>query len=204
VLSALIPLPLATPWQPRTMPPALSMDVVAECRPAVLTLAARLLRRRKDDPDVEDCAHETFRRVLENPDRWEADRPLLPWVLGIARHVALDAIRANRRRSARIAPASQEQGAEEATSRLADLRESPERALHVVRSARDLERALSTLSAGEREALLLFHLEGLSYGQIAERLGVPAGTVGTWILRARQAIAKRVPGGGEQNVRGEP
>lgn len=119
-------------------------------------------------------------------------------------HVALDAIRADRRRSARLAPDHRDEGFEEATSRLVDPRESPERSLHVVQTARELERALSTLSAGEREALLLFHLDGLSYGEIAERLGVPAGTVGTWILRARQAIAKRSPAKGEQNVRGEP
>jgi RNA polymerase sigma factor (sigma-70 family) len=178
------------------------MDVVAECRPAVVALAARLLGRRKDDPDVEDCAHETFRRVLEHPDKWQPDRPLLPWVLGIARHVALDVLRAGRRRSARSAPVRAEEGGEDATLRVADPGPSPERSLHVLQSARALQRALSTLAPGERQALLLFHVEGLSYGEIAERLAVPPGTVGTWILRARQTLA-RLPGSSEQKVRGE-
>jgi len=166
------------------------MDVVAEYRPAVLALAARLLRRRKDDPDVEDVAHETFRRVLEQPDKWDADRPLLPWVLGIARHVALDALRASARQRSRNASPTSDDGADDAISRLLSPGPGPERAYASAETARHLERALAALPPSERKALLLFHLEGLSYREIADRLAVPPATVGTWVLRARRALAK--------------
>lgn len=185
------------------MPQERRMDVVAEHRPAVVALAARLLRRRKDDPDVEDIAHETFRRVLEQPEKWDADRPLLPWVLGIARHVALDALRASARQRRR----TESPGAgDDASDPLLHLRSSepgPDRALATRESARQLERAIARLSPNERSALLLFHLEGLSYREIAERLAVPPATVGTWVLRARQALAGALDGRSSQKSRGE-
>ena len=37
--------------------------------------------------------------------------------------------------------------------------------------------------------LMMFHAEGLSYRAIASRLGVPIGTVCTWVSRARQSVA---------------
>ena len=42
------------------------------------------------------------------------------------------------------------------------------------------------LSPRDREILLLFYEEGLSYQEIAQRLGVPVSTCGTWLYRARQ------------------
>lgn len=177
------------------------MDVVAEYRPAVLTLAARLLRRRKDDPDVEDVAHETFRRVFEQPDKWDADRPLLPWVLGIARHVALDALRASSRQRARSAPS--DDATDEPTLHVPSPGPSPERAYTTRETARRLEHALDALPPRERKALLLFHLEGLSYREIAERLRVPPATVGTWVLRARRALAAKLDGASNEESRGQ-
>ena len=52
----------------------------------------------------------------------------------------------------------------------------------------DILRALNTLPAIQREAVSLFYLEDLSYGQIAEILGVPVGTVMSRISRGRQAL----------------
>jgi hypothetical protein len=40
-----------------------------------------------------------------------------------------------------------------------------------------------------RQALLLFHGEGLSYLQIAEKMSLPVGTVATWITRARKHLS---------------
>ena len=42
------------------------------------------------------------------------------------------------------------------------------------------------LSPRDREILLLFYEEGLSYQEIAQRLGVPVSTCGTWLSRARK------------------
>ena len=55
-----------------------------------------------------------------------------------------------------------------------------------------ISRALSALPDGQRRALTMFHMEGLQYQEIAARLGVPLGTVATWVMRARKSVAASV------------
>ncbi len=50
--------------------------------------------------------------------------------------------------------------------------------------------ALDGLAAPQREAMVLFHVEGEGYQRIAERLGVPIGTVATWLSRGRRSLAE--------------
>ncbi|HKO49040.1 MAG TPA: sigma-70 family RNA polymerase sigma factor [Polyangiaceae bacterium] len=178
------------------------MDVAEECRPGIQALVARILRRRRDDPDVEDCTHETFRRALEHEGRLRSGEPPLPWLLGIARHVALDALRAEYRRRGRLVPEHRDEGAASLVERVADPGAGPERILGGRQRAGLLRQALSTLPESQREALVLFHLEELDYQEIAQRLGVPVGTVGTWILRGRQALGKQLAELLGENVRG--
>src|SRR5450631_4363486 len=69
----------------------------AELRPHVRAVVAAVLRLGRDHPDVDDCAHEALRRALEGQERLREGEPMRPWVTGIARHVALDALRARKR-----------------------------------------------------------------------------------------------------------
>src|SRR5512144_2508137 len=69
----------------------------AALRPVVRAVIACVLGQRQDHPDVEDCTHETLRRALEGRERLREGEALRPWVLGIARHVAIDARRRQRR-----------------------------------------------------------------------------------------------------------
>src|SRR5262245_9276662 len=86
-------------------PPTLR-DQAGDLRPAVRAVAARVPRGRPDHADVEDCTSETLRRALESQS--QARGPMRPWVLGIARHVALDALRARQRQRARTAEIADE------------------------------------------------------------------------------------------------
>src|SRR4029079_13843005 len=67
-------------------------EQTAELRPVVRAVVACVLRERPDHADVEDCTSEALRRALESTS--QAKGPVRPWVLGIARHVALDTLRA--------------------------------------------------------------------------------------------------------------
>ena len=51
-----------------------------------------------------------------------------------------------------------------------------------------LERALADLDEGPREAIVLFHIEEMSYRDIAAALEVPIGTVMTWLHRGRARL----------------
>jgi RNA polymerase sigma-70 factor (ECF subfamily) len=60
------------------------------------------------------------------------------------------------------------------------------------RQTRQLERALSRLTAEDRELITLKHLDGLSYGELAERLGIPSGTAMSRLYYARQRLRQEV------------
>lgn len=172
------------------------MTTLADCRPQVENLVARILRRRKDDPDVQDCTNETLRRVLEHHGPPARDA-LVPWVLGIARHVSLDALRAEYRRRARTAGAVHDHAGcsatEDLVARLPDPTLDPESLAEQRQGVQRLEAALECLPAQQRVALLALHVEGLGYREVAERMGVPVATIGTWVLRARQTLSEAVP-----------
>jgi RNA polymerase sigma-70 factor (ECF subfamily) len=185
-VSALSPTraPLTAP--PRTREVA---DTLAELRPAICAVIAAVLREGRGHPDVEDGAHEVFRRALEGQSRLTAGEPLRPWVIGIARHVALDLGRSRRRGRAR---------SEGDASLLAERDQIPHNAPSPEQLALDHDRgeqmmaALALLPDGHREALRLVHVEGFAYQDAADRLGVPLGTIATWIARARKSLTAQL------------
>lgn len=164
------------------------MDALAECRPQVETLVARILRRAKDDPDVQDCTSDTLHRVLEQKDKLLEGGALLPWVLGVARHVALDSLRAEYRRRARVASPLSPERNEQPVELLPGQDPGPEALVSERQNLQRLQEAIGMLPPQQREVLLLLHVQGLGYREIASRLGVPLGTVGTWVLRGREAL----------------
>jgi len=113
-------------------------------------------------------------------------------VLGIARHVALDALRARQRARARTTsvPEDAPSSTTAIVERLADPRADAEEELLSAERAERIRRVMARLPDGPRRALESFHLEGLSYQEIGRRLGVPLGTVATWVTRGRKAMAE--------------
>lgn len=106
----------------------------------------------------------------------------LPWLLGIANNVVRNQRRSLRRHRAALARLSVDgvspSGDEEAIAR-ADAQHTLSAAL------RDVE----LLPRGQRDAVTLVLLSGLSYEDAAQALGVPVGTVRSRIARARAALA---------------
>jgi RNA polymerase sigma factor (sigma-70 family) len=170
-------------------------EETAALRLVVRGVVAGVLGVSKEHPDVEDCTHETLSRALEGRGRLREGEPLRPWVLGIARHVALDALR-ERRRSRNEPLESKDEGDPSGRAqaswleRLADPSPGPEERAASSERARRLQVAMQSLSGEQRDALLLFHVDGLGYQEIARRMRVPLGTVATWISRGRRSIAE--------------
>jgi RNA polymerase sigma factor (sigma-70 family) len=166
-------------------------DALVALRPAVRALVAHVLGARLGEADVEDCTSEAFRRALEGHGRLIDGAALRPWLLGIARHVALDALRSRMRELQRNAPAVRESSADgvEPIDRLAHNALGPHERAELAERTRHLQRALAALPEPQRRALAL-HAEGQGYREIALVLEVPIGTVCTWIARARRALAR--------------
>lgn len=156
-------------------------------RPAVRALIAHVLGVGLSHADVEDCTSEALRRALEGYARLQPGAALRPWLLGIARHVALDA------RRARVRARRRDAGGDDAEREPLDqvetqLPDPHEQAVLAQRTAR-VQHAFGLLPTAQRQALSL-HAEGLGYREIASALDVPIGTVCTWIARGRQTLAK--------------
>ena len=143
-------------------------------------VVARLMGLSARHPDVEDAAQEALRRVIEGGGRVAADERR-PWAVGVARHVALDALRAARRRN----------GARgESVLEPVDPAPSPFERLALSHDQHAARRALADLPREMARVLVLFHVENLSYQAIAAETGLPLGTVATWNTRGRKMLAE--------------
>jgi len=178
--------------------PSVDRDLGA-LAPLVRAVIAAVLHENRDHADVEDCASETMRRAVEGKTRLRAGEPLRPWVIGIARHVALDAIRARKRQNLRRA--REPQSEDERPPLYEDLPDpspSPFERFAQAQQQEKIRRAMNDLPEGQRRALTMFHVDGLGYQEIAGKLDVPLGTVATWVARGRRAVAEALgTGGGE-------
>jgi len=159
---------------------------LAAMRPLVRAIVASALRCAPTHADVDDAVSETMRRAIEGVSRIREGEPIRPWVIGIAKHVAMDVHRAR----ARVASVRSDDSSSDLAERIPDSAPSPFERLAHARDRKRLDAALADLPGGMREALLLFHAEGKSYAEISARLQIPVGTVATWILRARRALAE--------------
>jgi RNA polymerase sigma factor (sigma-70 family) len=148
------------------------LALVEQFRGQVFGLCFRMLGQRQD---AEDAAQETFVRVLKNLHRWDQARDFQPWLLAIAGNRCRTALAARRRRPA----------AESAIELLADDAPDPQPAQQL---AEEVRLALAQLRPEYREAFVLFHEHELSYAEIAESMGVPLGTIKTWVHRARREL----------------
>ena len=172
-------------------PPPLSFDQqAAELRPLVRAVVACVLREPPDHADVEDCTSEALRRALES--RAQVRGEVRPWVLGIARHVALDTLRARQKQRARNVdiPSDTPSAPNLVLDRLIDPASGADERIEEAERAAKVRRVLDQLPEGPRKALALFHMDGLSYQEVAARLDVPLGTVATWVTRGRKAMAE--------------
>jgi RNA polymerase sigma-70 factor (ECF subfamily) len=130
---------------------------------AVRSVAARVLR---DDALAEDVAQETFLRFWNEPEKYDPERgSLRTFLLTIAHRRAVDVVRsevARSRREERPPDPHHYDVAEEAWTRVL---------------SGTVRQALDELPEGEREAITLAYLGGLTYVEVAEHLGQPEGTV---------------------------
>lgn len=162
--------------------------------PIVRAVVAAVLREPHGHPDVEDCANEALRRALEGSARLRDGEPLRPWVIGIARHVALDALRARKRHRLRHDDGESREAGDDVglVERVPCPEPNPQERVAQGRRDAAIGRAIEALPAHYRDALVKFHLEGKGYQAIASEMNVPLGTVATWIARGRKAMAEQL------------
>jgi RNA polymerase sigma-70 factor, ECF subfamily len=127
-------------------------------------------RVHRDRRLVNDLVQDLFLELHRSRRSYTPPLPVRPWVFGIAHHVSARAWRAASRRPLQS--------------------EAPEPAdvVHESAPALDLEAALTELPASTREPWLLHHVIGLSFGSIAQRLGITVMAAKLRSSRATRAL----------------
>lgn len=161
-------------------------SIVAEHSARVYRLAYRLTGNR---PDAEDLTQDVFIRVFRSLDTYEPGN-FPGWLHRITTNLFLDRVR----RKSRLRMDGFGEGAEE---RLLSHEVLPESAVHDANFDPDIEAALASLSDDFRVAVVLCDIEGLSYEEISDVLGIKLGTVRSRIHRGRtqlrETLAHRAP-----------
>jgi len=144
----------------------------------------RYLARRVGVPDADDLAGDVFRVAFERRARFDLAVPnARPWLYGIATNLLVNHRRAEHRHLQRL---ERIRGIElrdlTAGEFTADIDDRLDRQARLG-SVRD---ALGGLADGDRDALVLFAVEELTYAEVAVALDIPIGTVRSRINRARR------------------
>jgi RNA polymerase sigma-70 factor, ECF subfamily len=148
----------------------------------------RYVARRLGPNSAADVTAEVFVRAFRIRFRYDATRvSCRPWLYGIATNVIGDQLR-SRSRSQRntLSVAIVAAGSDDDTAR------SDER-IDAAALGPILNEALARLRPGDRDVLLLYAVEELSYGEVAEALTIPIGTVRSRLHRARRQLRELIP-----------
>ena len=141
--------------------------------PQLFGLALRILRRREI---AEEIVQDAFVVIWRNAHTFDPGRgPAMAWLARIVRNRCIDVLR-QRGRETPLDEASIEDW-EDPMSSPADL-------AALSRDARRMQDCLDELEESSRKVLRLVYYEGLPYKEVAVQLGVPLGTVKTWVRRS--------------------
>ena len=140
---------------------------------AVFTVALSILR---DHGLAADATQLTFVKAWKAAATYDSGREFAPWIYAIARRTAIDLYRK-----------------EKPSVPLADVDKveiGP--GLEDIWEAFEVRVAVDQLGDDEREVIRLSHFEGLTHPEIAERLGIPVGTVKSRSHRAHQRLLEQL------------
>jgi RNA polymerase sigma-70 factor (ECF subfamily) len=136
----------------------------------------------RDADQAEDLVQEALLRAIAGASTWRSGQALRPWLLSILHNTHV-----SRRRRAQVEAAGARELA--ATAVPAAPAPQPQRV-----ELGQTMRALLTLPEDQREVIVLVAIDGLSYKDAAEILGLPLGTLMSRLARAREALRRAVAG----------
>lgn len=176
--------PLVSPTRTVGTDPVEAAFRVREIVERDYSLVWRFLRRLGVSAvHVDDAAQLAFARVLARSDVIQSGCERA-YLMKAALHVSFEYRRAHRRAVERTADVDLDE--------LGCSGPSPDEELTRRRERELLDRALDRLPTELRAVLTLFELEGMSFGEIAEALEIPRGTVASRVRRAREQFTEAV------------
>ena len=167
-------------------------ELIGRYQRPVFSLIYRLVRDREK---AEDLAQDTFIKVLNAIDRYDPQYKFSSWIFKIAHNTGLDHLRRKEPETLSLdgSPHARTAAETEASTITPESRtETPEQYAQNRELGSEIEEAMGTLRAEYRTAIVLCHVEGRAYEEIAEIMDVPLGTVKTYIHRGRKELMQRL------------
>lgn len=165
-------------------------------------LVYRVALRILGTEDAQDASQEAWVRAWRNIRKFRGESAFSTWLYRITVNTCLSIRRKKQDRETR------EVGGELTYLPVSPgYEDDPETAALAGERREELLRALKRVRTEHRAALVLRHMEGLSYAEVAEILDVPNGTAKAWVNRGRAALlvvlSERERGGENPAERGE-
>ncbi len=154
----------------------------------VFSLVYRMVRDREL---AEDLAQETFVKVFNHLESYNPKYKFSSWIFKIASNLSIDHLRKKTPELVSLDGSRNARTSEEAESSritIASSDQTPDQHLEAKELGGEIELAIGQLRSEYRTAIVLRHIEGRPYEEIAEIMEVPLGTVKTYIHRARSEL----------------
>jgi RNA polymerase sigma-70 factor (ECF subfamily) len=154
----------------------------------VFSLIFRMVRDREIS---EDLAQDTFIKVLNHIDKYRPEFKFSSWLFKIANNIAIDHLRRRQLDTISMDGSPHAMTASDVEATSFDIVDTSENALDELASRElggAIEQAIGKLRPEYRNCIMLRHVEGRSYEEIAATLDLPLGTVKTYIHRARHQL----------------
>ncbi|HEU5171530.1 MAG TPA: sigma-70 family RNA polymerase sigma factor [Gemmatimonadales bacterium] len=158
-------------------------------------LFSLLYRMVRDRELAEDLAQETFIKALNAIESYRPEYKFSSWIFKIANNAAIDQLRRRELDTLSLegSPHAETPEAIEATAlQIGTRQESPLDEVQARELGGEIEAAIGRLRPEYRACILLRHVEGRAYEEIAEILSLPLGTVKTYIHRARNELRRQL------------
>lgn len=200
---------------PSTDPPTLAADLTDSSDKELAALAAKgregafrellvryerpvfslVFRMVRDRTVAEDLAQEAFIRAFNAIDSYKPGYKFSNWIFKIANNHTIDYLRRRKLDTVSIhgSPHATSPEEEERTAlTLEATGETPEQHVENLELGGQIEEAVAALRPEYRTAILLRHVEGHTYDEIADIMELPLGTVKTYLHRARGELKDRL------------
>lgn len=149
----------------------------------------------KNHQDAEDVTQEVFLKLWRSLDSYRADATVQVWIMQIAKHACFDLLRKRKRTATESMYLEQDGEWVERPLADTDPKSNPDEAILTEERRKTVARALMSLPPEHRELLTMRYINGLSYEQITQVLGEPAGTVRSRMFRAKKSLKKILDNG---------